>query len=72
MATLCVYGQYREPLRAITAQLVLAGKGGAGGVFGPQGPAGVLALFPGTTQADDLRWVFLVRFEVVPEVWQDR
>ncbi|KAL8278097.1 hypothetical protein RQP46_009557 [Phenoliferia psychrophenolica] len=57
VAVLLVYAQYKPAFDAIEAELISVGKGAA--VFTTSGPAGILALFPGPTQAADLRYVFL-------------
>ncbi|KAL8283364.1 hypothetical protein RQP46_005774 [Phenoliferia psychrophenolica] len=56
-AVLLVYAQYKPAFDAIEAEPISVGKGAP--VFSTHGPAGILARFPGTTQAADLRYVFL-------------
>lgn len=62
VAAWCVNACYHDAFTAITAAIRSAGPAAATdpAIFSPQGPAGVLALFPGATQS--YNWLFVTEF----------
>ncbi|GAA6058919.1 hypothetical protein JCM10212_002871 [Sporobolomyces blumeae] len=58
VASLIVMGIFKQQLDLVTEGYRSLGLSSA--IYGPQGPAGLFALFPGSTQA--LRWVFFNEF----------
>ncbi|ORY89714.1 aquaporin-like protein [Leucosporidium creatinivorum] len=60
VATWCVYGMYKVEFDAIHEALVAAGPIGQASIYTPSGPAGILALFPGTGQQSS--YLFLTEF----------
>ena len=60
IAALAVYGQYKQQLDAIHAELVAGGAATQAIIFSNKGPAGVPALF--VAEGQYLGWAFLNEF----------